>query len=136
MSAQGALRAALVKALRADADLIALTGGERVHDGAPRGAVHPFIELGALVSRPLLSSAEEGEEHEAEILVHSRKDARGEVAALMAAAREAVLSGVEGFLDGHVLVNAGTIDERSERLADGRTWRGRLRLRLVSEPAD
>lgn len=37
MSAQAALRAALVKALRADADLIALTGGERVHDGVPRG---------------------------------------------------------------------------------------------------
>lgn len=136
MSAQGDLRAALVKALRADADLAALTGGERVHDGAPRGSAHPFIELGALVSRPLLSSAEEGEEHEAEILVHSRKEARGEVAALMAAAREAVLSGAGGFLDGHVLVNAGAMDERSERLADGRTWRGRLRLRLVSEPAD
>ncbi|QGZ36802.1 DUF3168 domain-containing protein [Stappia indica] len=136
MSAQVALRAALVKALRADAQLTALTGGERVHDGAPRGSAHPFIELGALVSRPLLSSAEEGEEHEAEILVHSRKDARGEVAALMAAAREAVLNGAGGFLDGHVLVNAGTLDERSERLADGRSWRGRLRLRLVSEPAE
>lgn len=136
MSAQGDLRAALVKALRADADLAALTGGERVHDGAPRGGAHPFIELGPIVSRPLLSSAEEGEEHEAEILVHSRKEARGEVAALMAAAREAVLAGAGGFLDGHVLVNAGAMDERSERLADGRTWRGRLRLRLVSEPAD
>lgn len=136
MSAQAALRAALVKALRADAQLTALTGGERVHDGAPRGATHPFIELGPIVSRPLLSSAEEGEEHEAEILVHSRKEARGEVAALMAAAFEAVLSGAGGFLDGHVLVNAGAMDERSERLADGRTWRGRLRLRLVSEPAD
>lgn len=54
----------------------------------------------------------------------------------MAAAREAVLSGTAGFFDGHELVNAGAIDERSERLADGRTWRGRLRLRLVSEPAD
>lgn len=136
MSAQAALRAALVKALRADADLAALTGGERVHDGAPRGGAHPFIELGPIVSRPLLASAEEGEEHEAEILVHSRKEARGEVAALMAAAREAVLAGAGGFLDGHVLVNAGAMDERSERLADGRTWRGRLRLRLVSEPAD
>ena len=136
MSAQAALRAALVKALRADAQLIALTGGERVHDGAPRGSAHPFVELGPIVSRPLLSSAEEGEEHEAEILVHSRKEARGEVAALMAAAREAVLTGAGGFLDGHVLVNAGTLDERSERLADGRGWRGRLRLRLVSEPAD
>ena len=136
MSAQGDLRAALVKALRTDAQLTALTGGERVHDGAPRGATHPFIELGPIVSRPLLSSADEGEEHEAEILVHSRKEARGEVAALMAAAREAVLAGVGGFLDGHVLVNANAMDERSERLADGRTWRGRLRLRLVSEPAD
>ena len=58
MSAQGDLRAALVKALRADADLTALTGGERVHDGAPRGGAHPFVELGPIVSRPLLSSAE------------------------------------------------------------------------------
>ena len=48
MSAQADLRGAIVAALRADAALTAVIGADRVHDGAPRGAAIPFVDLGAV----------------------------------------------------------------------------------------
>ena len=56
MSAQADLRGAIVAALRADAALTAVIGADRVHDGAPRGAAIPFVDLGAVETRLLAAT--------------------------------------------------------------------------------
>jgi hypothetical protein len=134
MSLHAALRGALVACLRQDAGLQALPVPPAVHDGAPRGADHPFIEIGRIDTRLLAATALEGEVSQVEILVRSRKTARGEAAAILDAARDA-LAGLGTHLSGHLLINAGDPETRLERHSDGRTWRGRLRLRVVTEPA-
>ena len=70
----------------------------------------------------------------AKVIIADVDDTRGEAAEIMDAARMA-LAGLGAHLSGHLLVNAGDPQTRLERLADGRTWRGRLRLRFVTEPA-
>jgi hypothetical protein len=40
------LHAAIAAHLLADADLVALLGGPRIHDGAPRGTAFPFVTIG------------------------------------------------------------------------------------------
>lgn len=134
MSALAALRGALVACLRQDAGLQALPVPPAIHDGAPRAAAYPFVEIGRIDTRLLAAVPEEGEVSQVEILVHSRKTARGEAAEIVDGARTA-LAGLGAHLSGHLLVNAGDPETRLERLADGRTWRGRLRLRVVTEPA-
>lgn len=134
MSLHTALRGALVACLRQDAGVQALPVPPAIHDGAPRAAAHPFIEIGRIETRLLAALPEEGEASQVEILVHSRKATRGEAAEILDTARTA-LSGLGAHLSGHLLINAGDPETRLERLADGRTWRGRLRLRVVTEPA-
>ena len=63
-----ALRGAAFALLSGDADLVALTGAQRIHDGAPRGAAFPHLVIGAIESRPLLALAEDGEEQPLKVL--------------------------------------------------------------------
>lgn len=134
MSLHAALRGALTACLRQDAGLAALPVPPAIHDGAPRGAAHPFIEIGRIETRLLAGTAEEGEASQVVILVLSRATSRGEAAGILDATRTA-LAGLGAHLSGHLLINAGDPETRLERLSDGRTWRGRLRLRVVTEPA-
>lgn len=133
MSGQAALRGAIVAGLAADPALLALLGGPRIHDGAPRGCPHPFVELGAVETRLLAAERGEGERHAVDIHVLSRRPARGEVAAILDAI-EAALPMLASHLSGHRLIHIADPVSRSERLRDGRTWRGRLSVRIVTEP--
>lgn len=134
MSAQGDLRGTIVAVLRADPALTALIGTDRVHDGAPRGALLPFVEIGAVETRLLAAVPEEGERHTVDLLAFSRKPARGEIADILAAVRSA-LSQLGPVVGAQRLVHVADPVMRSERQRDGRGWRGRLTVRIVTEPA-
>jgi hypothetical protein len=134
MSAQADLRGAIVAALRADAALTALIGADRVHDGAPRGAAIPFVDLGAVETRLLTAEPAEGERHTVEVLAYSRKPARGEVSDILSAIRD-VLVHLGSTVGAQRLVHASDPVMRSERQRDGRGWRGRLTMRIATEPA-
>lgn len=131
MSAGKALRAGIIAELRGDAALTALLGGANVFDGSPRGATHPFVTLGTLENEPL--DADGASEHRLELFVFSRAASRSETFDILEAMR-ASLNGSAIALSGYRLSNLEIRDGRSERLSDGRTWRGRLRLRAVTEP--
>jgi len=135
MSAQQALRAALVETLRGDAALTALIGPGRVHDGAPRATPAPYVDLGPMETRLLTGDPAEGERHTLDLTVISRTPARGETTAAVAAMRDA-LDGLGAHLGGHRLVHVSDPVMRSERLRSGRGWRGRLRVTIVTEPAN
>lgn len=131
MSAAKALRAHIVSELRGDAALTALLGGANVFDGSPRGAAHPFVTLGSLESEPL--DADGASEHLLELLVFSRAASRSETFDVLEA-MGACLAEADIAPGGYRLSNLEIRDSRSERLSDGRTWRGRMRLRAVTEP--
>lgn len=133
MSAELALRAALIARLRADTALTAILGEGRVFDGAPQAQAFPFATLGEFRGTRLAGEAEEGVEHRVELLVFSRAETRSEVAMSLSAIGES-LAAAPLLLAGFHLANLEEVERRSERLADGRTWQGRLVLRAVSEP--
>ncbi|SDT99005.1 DUF3168 domain-containing protein [Stappia sp. ES.058] len=134
MSAQADLRGAIIAALRADAALTELLGVDRVHDGAPRGAAIPFVDLGAVETRLLTAEPAEGERHTVEVLAYSRKPARGEISEILTAIRDA-LAQLPPSIGVQRLVHVSDPVMRSERQRDGRGWRGRLTVRVVTEPA-
>ncbi len=133
MSAELALRAALIARLRADAALTSIIGAGCIFDGAPRGQAFPFVTLGEIRSLRLAGEADEGMEHRFDILVFSRAETRSEIVAALSAI-SASATGDPLVLQGYHLANLEERESRSERLSDGRTWRGRLALRAVSEP--
>lgn len=132
MSGALALQAAVMAALKADPALGALTAG-RIHDGAPQGADLPHVALAEASALDWDTASEEGEEHFLIFIVRSRAGGRREVleiaGALIAALDEAPLA-----LDGHQLVNMRVEAADTRREADQTTWRGRVRLRAVTEP--
>jgi hypothetical protein len=79
--ARRALYVAIHGALTADAALTALVG-DRIYDGTPRGASHPFVAYGGLRSRPLDADAKPSVEHRLDIEVHSRAEGRTEASAI------------------------------------------------------
>ncbi len=121
-----------MSALKGDPSLDALTGG-RIHDGAPQGAGFPHVALGDTSSLDWDTASEEGAEHFATLLVWSRAGGRREVLEIQGAI-VAVLDEADLDLGGHRLVNMRVEGTDARRESDGRTWRGRVRLRAVTEP--
>ncbi len=132
MSAALALQSALIVALRADATLTALLGAEAVYDGAPQGAGFPHVALAELASLDYGDSAGERQEHYATLLVWSRAGGRRQALEIIGAIT-AALDGAPLTLAGHGLVNLAVERTEARREADGRTWRGLMRLRAVTE---
>lgn len=133
MTAALALQEALIAALRTDAGVTALVGAG-IHDGAPKNAGFPHVALGEVVSRDWDTASDEGAEHFVTLMVWSRASGRREVLVIIGAMM-AVLDEADLNLNGHRLVNLSVVASDTRREADGRTWRGRLRLRAVTERA-
>ncbi|MEI2384648.1 DUF3168 domain-containing protein [Breoghania sp. JC706] len=127
------LQAALIALLRADADLGGLLGEGRVEDGARRAAAYPNVVLGDWSSRAIAGDDWPGEEHRLEFLVFSRAGGRREVLGLLARL-SGLIDGAAISLAGHRLVTLARTGESITRTRDGRTWRGTLALRAVTEP--
>lgn len=126
-----ALFVGVYEALTGDATLAALVGG-RVYDGAPRGAVHPFVSFGAVRSRPLDPDAKPAVEHRLEVAVHSRAEGRTEASAIADRVR-AVLGGAALELIQQRLVSLRWVETDLSQSRDSSATRVAVRFRAVTE---
>ncbi|MFG1295041.1 DUF3168 domain-containing protein [Xanthobacter variabilis] len=128
------LRKAIHAALCADAPLVALLGGARIHDVPPKDAPFPFVALGEAVVSDWSTATEAGTEHALTLHAFSRSGGRGEAFALAAAVQEA-LHDAPLSLQGHRLANLRATTSEVVREKDGRTFHALVRFRAVTEPA-
>lgn len=133
ISAGQALQQAIHAALIADAPLLALLGGPRVHDDVPRGTPFPYITFGQSTARDWGTSTEDGEEHLLTVHVWSRQAGRKQVVAVLRAVRDRLHTATLTLTD-HRLVNLRQEFTEARRDADGETYRGIARYRAVTEP--
>jgi hypothetical protein len=129
--ARRALFVAVYEALTTDATLTGLVSG-RVYDGAPRGAIHPFVSFGAVRSRPIDPDARPAVEHRLDIEVHSRAEGRTEASGIADRVRadldEAALELIQ-----HALVSLRWTETELARSADSGATRVLVRFRAVTE---
>ena len=133
MNSAISLRAAIHDALKTDAPLVALLGGEKIYDEPPRDAAMPYVTLGEDVIADHSTSTEAGEEHSLTLHVWSRQGGHKEAHLIAGAALEA-LSQAPLSPNGHHLANLRLIVADVRREADGRTYHGIVRLRALTEP--
>jgi hypothetical protein len=126
------LRTAVRNALIADAPLLALLGGPRVHDEVPAATTFPFVALGDGEVRDWSTQDSAGEEHRLTLAAWSRQGGRRE-ASLIAAAILQCLAGASLTLPGHTLVSLRFAEGAVTREGDGRTYAARIRLRALTE---
>ncbi|MFG1478608.1 DUF3168 domain-containing protein [Xanthobacter sp. V4C-4] len=127
------LRKAVHEALVADAPLLALLGGPRIHDVPPPDAAFPFVALGEAVVSDWSTATEAGAEHALTLHAFSRGGGRAEAFAL-AAAVQAALHDAPLALAGHRLANLRATTAEVVREKDGRTFHALVRFRAVTEP--
>jgi hypothetical protein len=118
-------------ALGADAGLATLVGA-RIHDGAPRRAVAPFVAFGEARSRDWSTGSDSGRRLSLVIEAVSDEGGRSEALAVSAAV-EAVVQGALPAMVEHRLVLLQVGETAVERLKDGRTWRARVRVDALVE---
>lgn len=125
-----ALREAVTAALRADAALAALMGGEaRIHDEPPRAARHVYAVLGEASARDWSADGAPGHQHAFTITVWSVEGSARP--ALAAAARIAqALDDAPLALAGHRLVTLRPAAAETAR--DRATGRVRVALRFTA----
>ena len=132
MSAARELQEAVFERLSADASLVALLGGAKVFDGAPRNAQAPYVHLGEVVARDWSTATEVGTEISFAVVVWSRALGRSE-GLLIAERVVALLHDAALSLDGFRLVNLRHVATETAR---GETPEGRrtaVRFRAVVE---
>ncbi|NJL50938.1 MAG: DUF3168 domain-containing protein [Blastochloris sp.] len=134
MSAAIPLRAAIFAALANDAALAAMLGGAKVYDEPPKTLDFPFVTLGEAEMRDNSTMTEPGEETTLTLNVYSRQGGHREAHAVVGAVMEALVD-AELAVPGHHLANLRVATADVRRDADGRTYRGRIRLSAVTEPA-
>ena len=109
-----ALRCAIHAVLIADAELVALLGGPRIHDPVPRGASGVYVAYGDARVRDRSGDDAAIHEHDLTLTVWSRPG--GPAPALAVAARiAALLDDASLVLDGHRLVLLRLASEEVKR---------------------
>ncbi|AXS39963.1 DUF3168 domain-containing protein [Breoghania sp. L-A4] len=127
------LQGVLVAALRADDTLIAMLSPDGVRDGAARGARFPYVEIGTWDDRDVGAQGWAGRDHRFEILVWSRAGGRSEALRIME--RVGVIAeGISADIGAFRLVNLVRLADRVSRWRDGRSWRGVVVFRALTEP--
>jgi hypothetical protein len=121
-------------ALSADATLVALLGGAKVYDGAPRNAEAPYVHLGEFTARDWSTGTEAGVELSFAVAVWSRVPGRSEGFAI-ADRVVALLHDAALTLAGHRLVNLRHVVTETARVEKPEGRRAVVRLRAVVEPA-
>ncbi|ALK10123.1 DUF3168 domain-containing protein [Blastochloris viridis] len=134
MSAAVPLRAAIFAALSQDAALAAMLGGAKIYDEPPKALDYPFVTLGEAEMRDASTMTEPGEETTLTLNVYSRQGGHREAHAMVGAVMEALVDAPLA-LAGHHLANLRIATAEVRRDGDGRTYRGRIRIRAVTEPA-
>ena len=126
------LQAAIAAHLRADADLVALLGGPRIHDGPPRGTEFPFVSIGDGSQSDWSDSDTPGGSVRVMLHVWSRGAGKREAWTILGALMR-LLHEAELPLAGHalVLLRAEFAEVRLD--PDGLTEHGVLRLGALVE---
>lgn len=128
-----ALQRAVYAALIGDTELTTLLGGAHVYDHVPRGTSFPYVTIGPSNERDWSTGLEEGHEHLLTLHVWSQAAGRREAQQLIGAIR-ARLHDQSLALAGYRLVNLRHEASETRREPDGKTIRGLVRLRAVTEP--
>ena len=126
------LQAAIAAQLLADADLVALLGGPRIHDGPPRGTAFPFVSIGDAGQSDWSDATTAGGAIRVTLHVWSRAAGKREAWTILGALMR-LLHEAELALDGHalVLLRADYAEVRMD--PDGLTEHGVLRLGALVE---
>ncbi len=137
MSAEGAIRAAVVAALREDAALTALVNG--IHDGAQVQASEPYIQVTECVGTEWGAKGLEGREVRLSLALFDKGETPGAIAAMLGRV-EAAMRGVDGSArEGWRIVGMRFVRSRVARTAPSQRrdggWQGvaDYRVRAVLE---
>lgn len=133
MSAALSLRAAIRARLVADASLLALLGGARVHDEPPRAALPPYVVFGDVESIDASGDETPAQEHALLLEVWSREGGLSETLKISARV-VALLDGAALTLDGCRLASLAWVFTDAGRAADQNFRRAILKFRAVTEP--
>jgi len=134
MSAAHDLQVAMVAALKADAELVALLGGaERILDRVPPELEFPFVAIGRTSAQDWSTDDRQGEEHLVTMRCWSRDKSRSEVLALAERVTTALSSFEGSFGDTRVVSFRIISNEHGYEPLD-RAWRAVLRFRALTEP--
>jgi hypothetical protein len=128
-----ALRRALRDGLLPHAPLVEALGGPKIWDEPPRDAAFPYVTLGEARVTDWSTGSSTGHEHALTLHVWSRQGGQTE-AQVVAGEIVAALEQVPLAPAGHRLVNLRFAAADIRREEDGRTWRGVVRFRAVTEP--
>ncbi|XWN33724.1 MAG: DUF3168 domain-containing protein [Devosia sp.] len=126
------LSAALYGALTGDAGLDSILAGGKVFDRVPRGAAHPFVSFGDMVSRRLDGDDAPVSEHLVDVLVHSREAGQKE-ASDIAERVIALLDDAALLMPDYRLASLRHRDTQVSASRDRRAYRVRLRFRAITE---
>lgn len=129
------VRRALQAALLADAPLLALLGGPRIHDEAPRAATGPYVVHGDVEARDWSTGTDLGCEQTIRLVVWAGKGSESGAALVIAGRLGTVLQDAALSVDGHRLVQLRVSGLDLGR--DSRTGlsRATVTLRCVTEAA-
>lgn len=128
--ARHALLAEIVRVATGDAGLAALIG-DRVFDGVPHGAEHPFVVVREMTTAALDGDARPSMEHRIELDAVSRTG-RSEASGIADRLRRLIEDG--GLAPaGHDLAALRHLATAVTGSRDGRSWRARVRFRAVTD---
>jgi hypothetical protein len=136
MSAEGAIRSAVVAALRADAALMALLNG--LYDGAPVQASQPYAAVAECAGSDWGAKGVDGRELRLSIALFDKGETPARIAAMLGRV-EVAMRGLDGTVEGWRIVTVRFVRSRvaravaSQRREGG--WQGVVdyRLRAVAE---
>lgn len=132
IAAQAVLRA-VHAALVADAELVALLGGARVHEFVPARARPPYISLAIVAVRDWSTATEGGAEVEMSVTTWSEASRLDPLAAIQARVAAAVAFERLAVAE-HALVNLTALDTTIERRPADDLLVARQAFRIVCEP--
>ncbi|MCC0012904.1 MAG: DUF3168 domain-containing protein [Rhodobiaceae bacterium] len=120
--------------LLADSALTTALGGARVYDAVPHSQSFPYVVLGSGVARDWSGQGTPGSELTLAFDVYSRSHGRSEVAQLAGLVSDA-LTASDPSVSGYRVVLAEVTRIETDRLKDAKTYRARITLRVLVEPA-
>ncbi|KZL20979.1 hypothetical protein PsAD2_00971 [Pseudovibrio axinellae] len=129
-------RKALFQAIHAKSSLKPYLGDPlRVFDGVPRGAQLPYATLETLTTQLLTGHLEEGGRLNGSLGIYSRHSDRSQTLETLSLLNEVLEAGITP--PSGLQVAGLTLTETScRRLADGRTWYGRVKFSVLLQSVE
>lgn len=130
-----AVQEALYALLSSDTALLSLLGGLHVHDDVPPKRAFPYVTIGDIETSDWSTQTQRGYEHIVTLNAWSRYAGRKQLHQIIALIDDIIESQA---LDatGFNIVNQRIVFWTALRDPDGETYRGIMRLRIVTEPLD